>query len=98
MFRGVSRRLTNMSTRNTFYTVQPLTPTFGGVVDDGFSIEDAASADDELIERIRSDVHKYRFLLFRKQKDLSGERQVTIELCSLALSALFRMLSVVFVF
>ncbi|KAF4694916.1 hypothetical protein FOZ60_006436 [Perkinsus olseni] len=56
--------------------LEPLTTTFGGVVSDGFSVEDAASADDEIIEKIRSDVHKYRFLLFRKQRDLSGERQV----------------------
>ncbi|KAF4673136.1 hypothetical protein FOL47_010982 [Perkinsus chesapeaki] len=58
------------------YTVDPLTSTFGGVVTGGFSIDDAADADDELIEKIRADIHKYRFLLFRKQKDLTGERQV----------------------
>jgi len=59
------------------YTCTPILPHFGAEVRD-FSLDGTDPLPDEVVQRIKEDMNKYRVLVFKGQGQISGARQVQI--------------------
>ena len=54
------------------YTVEPLTPVFGGIIKD-LDMRDPFTVSDAVKRQIKADLHLYRFLVIRGEFRLSAE-------------------------
>jgi len=66
-----------VASMSDLYTCTPILPHFGAEVR-GFSLDGTEPLPDEVVQKIKDDMNKYRVLIFKDQGQLSGARQVQI--------------------